>query len=253
MIIDSFIYYNEQKLVELRLEELKDVVDYTYIFRGTTTFRNNLNANVFNTPLEFKDKVSFVQLDLPKDVNPWVNERALRKLASNHIVWECFDDHIDPLDRIIFSDADEIPRAEAVLELKGSNFYNLQMDEYYYNFSYPHGGSGAAYSCLVKDFSHGDDLRYGHLRPKNIQPKHLFNAGWHLSCFGDAEFISNKLKNYSHWELDIEQWTDPQKISDRMARRVDIIERGEENFVCEHTTPLPRPVRENPAKYKEWL
>lgn len=253
MIIDSFIYYNEQKLVELRLEELKDVVAHTYIFSGNTTFRNNPNSYNFEIPESFKDKVELVSVDLPKDKNPWVNEAYIRNYASDYIQFECSDYYIGEDDRIIFSDADEIPRAEAIEELVGDSFYNLQMDEYYYTFNYPHGGNGAAYSCLIKDFWKADDLRYGHLRPKGIESKHIFNAGWHLSCFGDAEFISNKLKNYSHWELDTEEWTNPAKISDRMTRKVDIIERGEEHFVCNHTTPLPRPVRENPAKYKDWL
>ncbi len=38
------------------------------------------------------------------------------------------------------------------------------------------------------------------------------NAGWHLSYFGDAKFISNKLQNFTHQEHNTVEMTDPDII-----------------------------------------
>ena len=38
-----------------------------------------------------------------------------------------------------------------------------------------------------------------------IHMKDIENAGWHLSNFGDAQLIRNKLENYSHQEHNYEE------------------------------------------------
>ena len=54
------------------------------------------------------------------------------------------------------------------------------------------------------------------------------NSGWHLSNFGDTEFISNKLKNYAHQEYNTKQFTDISRIEDKIRASKDLFERNQE-------------------------
>jgi beta-1,4-mannosyl-glycoprotein beta-1,4-N-acetylglucosaminyltransferase len=248
-IIDSFIYYNEQELTELRLHELKDAVDHHVLAYGDITFRGNPNEYRFQIPEEFKSRVTLLEIKLPTNTDAWGRERYLREAVSSYIQNRFF-----PFCRVLFSDADEIVSAEALGRMDDDEaIYNFELDEYYYNFGYPHGTTSAPYSCLVEDLYNAEDIRYRHLRKINREEKHIDNAGWHLSCFGDAEFISNKLKNFSHAELDTPEWTEVSNIQRRIDGKIDIIERSGEHYAKEHTNALPQYVLNNKDKYKGWF
>ena len=47
---------------------------------------------------------------------------------------------------------------------------------------------------------------------EDTNTKYIENGGWHLSYFGDAEFIKNKLKNFSHQEFNVESITNTEHI-----------------------------------------
>jgi hypothetical protein len=63
------------------------------------------------------------------------------------------------------------------------------------------------------------DLRTSSLPP--IEP-----GGWHLSYFGDKEFISNKIQHFGHQEYNRNEYTDPDAIEKRMLSQQDIFGRG---------------------------
>ena len=44
------------------------------------------------------------------------------------------------------------------------------------------------------------------------------NGGWHLSYFGDVDFILNKVKNFSHQEICI----NIEQINERKSKGIDI-------------------------------
>ena len=51
------------------------------------------------------------------------------------------------------------------------------------------------------------------------------NGGWHLSYFGDYEFMKNKTENYSHQEFNLSNFTDIAKIEERVKNGKDIYDR----------------------------
>ena len=52
------------------------------------------------------------------------------------------------------------------------------------------------------------------------------NGGWHLSYFGDKNFIKNKLENFSHQEFNNSEYTDLDKIEKRVQNNVDLFNRN---------------------------
>lgn len=59
-VFDCFTFYNEMDILELRLAELNDVVDYFVIAEGTETFRGE------QKPLNFEKNAHLFQAYLPK-------------------------------------------------------------------------------------------------------------------------------------------------------------------------------------------
>ena len=50
-------------------------------------------------------------------------------------------------------------------------------------------------------------------------------GGWHLSYFGDANFIKNKLENFAHQEYNSDNFTNTSKIDYRIKNGLDLFDR----------------------------
>lgn len=67
------------------------------------------------------------------------------------------------------------------------------------------------------------------MTPKSIQlirddmniTETIENGGWHLSYFGDQIFITNKIQNASHQELNIPTIASPDVIQSKLTHRTD--------------------------------
>ena len=68
-IYDCFQYFNEDHMVDLRLNILNDHVDYFVISESTKTHqgeKKKLNFNI-NNFLKYKDKIRYIVADFDKD------------------------------------------------------------------------------------------------------------------------------------------------------------------------------------------
>ena len=73
-IYDCFQYFNEDHIVDLRLNILDKYVDYFVISESTRTHQGklkNINFNVNNFP-KFKKKIKFVIADYDKKINNFI-------------------------------------------------------------------------------------------------------------------------------------------------------------------------------------
>ena len=62
-----------------------------------------------------------------------------------------------------------------------------------------------------------------------------------MSYFGDKHFIQNKIKNFSHQELNVDEYTDLEKIEKRIQNNSDLYDRNSnpEKIKIEDNTYLP--------------
>jgi beta-1,4-mannosyl-glycoprotein beta-1,4-N-acetylglucosaminyltransferase len=221
-------------MLELRLTELNDVVDYFVIVECIKTFANNDKELYFennkNRFSKFLDKIIhiIVKDNIPQTSSAWDREGYQRY---------CIDEGIKKLnlnsdDIIIIADLDEIPDAKTVLDLKNNNgldgIYYLEMVLYYYNITCRYDN----YWLQPKILNYGSYIKYNNpevifrLSDKNV----LKNGGWHLSYFGDVEFIKNKIRNFSHQELNNEHMLNDERISKQIQNCSDLYERPIEIF-----------------------
>lgn len=196
MIIDAFIFYNELDLLEMRLIELDPVVDKFLIVQAYHTFRAVPKPVFFQKNDErwakYRDKISTVTIGLSGGKDTWEREAYQRNIISieaKHVY--------APEDILIISDADEIPRREAVRdlgELDAPVAFGMRHYNYGLNCRFP-GIWGAAKALRVRDLTTAEEIRHLDILP-------IEDAGWHFSYFGDDEFISNKFRSFSHSEVD---------------------------------------------------
>lgn len=248
-IIDCFIFYCELDLLTYRLNILDNIVDYFIIVESTHTFSGkekklyfNENKHLFK---KFKEKIIHIIIDdFPykyPNINfyngeQWKNELYQRNSIAKGLYY--INDLTDN-DLIIISDLDEIPDPNTLYNIKKTDIifdvHTLEMDFYYYNLYTKFNGHW--HSCKIISYKKYKELNISCNDIRHINCDIIKNGGWHLSYFGDSNFIKNKIINFSHQELNIDEFTDLSKIEKRVKEGRDLFERGspERIEICNNT------------------
>jgi beta-1,4-mannosyl-glycoprotein beta-1,4-N-acetylglucosaminyltransferase len=110
-IYDCFSYWDEDLLLDLRLNILNEYVDYFVIVEGNKTWQNNpkkLRFNIDKFP-NFKKKIIYVPVeDMPDGDDPYLRENFQRNCILRGLKYSSDDD------LIIISDLDEIPNPSKI-------------------------------------------------------------------------------------------------------------------------------------------
>jgi beta-1,4-mannosyl-glycoprotein beta-1,4-N-acetylglucosaminyltransferase len=237
-IIDCFIFYNELELLTYRLNVLNPLVDYFVIVESTHTFTGkekklyyNENKNLFEN---FKEKIIHIVVDdLPykyPNVNfdnreQWKNEYFQRNAISRGI------DNIQLSndDLIIVSDLDEIPDPSTLDNIKKGDIKvhinAFEMDMYYYNLNTKFNDKWYYSKIMSYKIYKENGIKCNDCRTFNVEI--IKQSGWHLSYFGDSNFIKNKIIHFSHQELNTDNFTNISKIEERVKKSGDLYDRNE--------------------------
>ena len=240
-IIDCFTFYNEIDMLTYRLNVLNDVVDYFILVESNQTFVGkskplffNENKDLFN---KFSKKIIHIIVDLPFDNNninikngeQWKNETFQRNCISQGL--DKIKYILNDNDMIIISDVDEIGDPNTLFKIKNKDIKNdinvLEQDFYYYNLNskrneYWYHSKMVTYKKYKELNISCNDIRF-------LQGTIVKNGGWHLSYFGNASFIQNKLKNFSHQEFNSNVFTDIEKIEEKINKQIDLFNRDKNN------------------------
>lgn len=265
-VFDCFTFYNEFDLVEIRLRELWNVVDYFVIAEANTTHQNNPKPFYFKENFEkfdeFKEKIRLVSIeDMPLSPDTWVNERFQRKAIERGL----YDLQAD--DIVIVSDCDEIPKSEIIKLIKEDRSldiydrHNLHVILTCFKLNYlmvnPKIMNGNIMVTKGSAFTNPQAERefgfpWVH-KPGNMN--HFHHAGWHFSYLGDTDFAKNKIRNFAHAETNKSEILDSLDIDSLIKDKVFISKfNGEERFeyvkVDEY---FPKTVVENLSKYSKHI
>ena len=228
-IFDCFMYFDEEIILDLRLNMLHPFIDYFIIVESSFTHKGdkrNLKFDIkkFN---KFKEKIIYLTYDkMPDQIedvfeNDSDDEKS-RKLILNAAHRENGQrNHIskglkiaDDEDLILISDVDEIPNLKNLDFKKIKNEIILfKQDMFYYklNLKMPDIVWSGTKGCKKKNFKNPQwlrnikDKKYPIYRldtffseKKYINLKFIDNGGWHFSNIKTAEEIEHKLKSYLH-------------------------------------------------------
>jgi beta-1,4-mannosyl-glycoprotein beta-1,4-N-acetylglucosaminyltransferase len=238
-VVDSFMFFNELDILKLRLAELNDVVD-TFILVEATLTHSGLPKRLYfqeNKDLfeKYLHKIVHVVLDdLPRE-NVWT---WTREMGQRDQIWRGVKQLTLKNDDIfMWADVDEIPDSDRVMSLKinglPGGIHCFSMDMYYYNMTCKNTNQWT--HAKVCEFGMlGESPPLSSWRTTGGFPI-LEKSGWHLSCFGDAEFISTKLKSFAHDEFNTEYYTNVERISARIKDGTDLLDR---NYVSWTHVPI---------------
>ena len=150
-IYDCFMYYDEDLLLDIRLNVLNKYVKKFVITEATYTHNGNkkkLNFNIQNFS-KFKDKIEYIIVDQQPPNIKKINDQdtaeiteekfILNGMARDYFQRECLKKGLKNLDKedlVIISDLDEIPNLEnlKVGEIK-NNIIIFQQKMFYYKLN----------------------------------------------------------------------------------------------------------------------
>ena len=172
------------------------------------------------------------EADKKRNGNAWDNEYHQRN---------CIDRGLSRLDLsnndiIMISDVDEIPDANILellkkKEIKGLIAFNQEV--YYYNLNCRH----------IEQCSAARFIDYESYKVKfNSVPQEVRNCmtvnyeikcGWHFTYFMNTEDIANKIKNFAHQEFNNENYTNEEKIKEKIKNNEDLFGRNMNHIYIE--------------------
>ncbi len=292
-IFDCFMYFDEEMILDLRLNILNKYVDYFVIVESTFTHRGEKRKLKFNQNKfeHFKDKIIYLIYDqIPEnieDINTkdTENEKS-RKLIMNAVFRENGQRNFiskglknaESEDIVLISDVDEIPNLNNLnFNQINQKIFLFEQDMFYYKFNLklPNLLWKGTKGCRKKNLKSPQwlrnikDRKYPFYRidaffseKKFINCKIIKEGGWHFTNIKTADEIKHKLKSYLHHiEFDKNPLTTneiDQIIKDKIPV-YDLSADKRQNKLGGNKLEnypiqnLPKFLIDNLEKYKEWI
>ena len=223
------MYFDEDLILDLRLNILDKFVDYFVIVESIFTHRGekrNLKFNI-NKFKKFESKIIYLVYDqepsqIEKIVSKDTEDEKSRKYIMNALFRENAQrnfingalNNLDNEDVILVSDVDEIPNLKGInFEEKKSKIILFKQDMLYYKFNLklPNLAWTGTKACKKKYFKSAQwlrnvkDRKYPFYRvdtyfseKKYIDCDFIENGGWHFTNIKTANQIKQKLESYLH-------------------------------------------------------
>ncbi len=228
-IFDCFMYYDEEIVLDLRLNILDKFVDEFVIVESKYTHSGEKRNLLFdiNKYSRFKNKINYIVLEKQPENLETVNaedseDKTNSKYIMNALKRENYQrntikkglKHANPDDLILISDVDEIPNlAELKISEIGNEIILFKQNFYYYKFNLKlenmpwFGTKACKYKILkspqwlrnVKGKNYPFwrlDVLFSEKKYSNI--KFINNGGWHFSNMKTPDEIEKKMRTYLH-------------------------------------------------------
>ncbi len=263
-IYDCFQYFNEDHIVDLRLNILDKYVDYFVISESTKNHQGEnkkINFKIENFP-KFKNKIIFLKADFKDKVdfkNHKGGESIIEQHQRNYLIEGLKDSRPDDL--IILSDSDEIPDLKKLKYIKkDKRFIAFSQKMFTYKLNLQNLDESNWIGSRVtqrKYLTSMQDLRnlkfkkfpFWRLDKRNLQ---ILDGGWHFSYLNSPEQILNKIKSFSHGEFNNEKIS-LKDIEEKIDKNQDIFGRGFKLKKVELDNSFPSYIINNKKKFSEWI
>jgi len=283
-IIDSTTYFEEDMMIDLRLNILNDYVDHFIISEARYSHSGankeiNFDKNKFP---KFKDKITHLIIDSdPTENNSELNDRSksIKRIAYQRDYISSILNQFSEEDYIIHSDNDEIPNLENFDLKKNKNkiiIFQQFLFYYKFNLGLPNIKWFGSKACKIKDLLSISNLReiknkkYNFFRIdtffsklKHVNLKIINNGGWHFSNFKNVDELERKFlndENHSEFEKNINFKDDIIfNYNNRLINYNHNADKKSENRFNKtkletlDNKTLPKYVIENQNKYLDWF
>ena len=268
-IIDCFMYFDEDLMLEVRLNTLFDHVDKFVICEATLDHsgkKKQLNFDIKKFE-KFEKKIKYIVVDdLPIDVKKFKKNwhpAHCRDQFQRNALTRGFQDCEDN-DLILISDLDEIPDPHKILEFSENDKYacfvqkNFSLKLNLYNKSEPKWFGTRM--CRKKDLRSPQWLRdikakdrpfYKFFKPKF--DKFINDGGWHFSSVKDAEGIYKKLDSYAEQQWNNDKFKNIDIIKRKIEKKEDLFDRNHKFEVIDVDASFPSYIYKNKEKFRDFI
>lgn len=267
-VFDCFSFFNELDLLEVRLNELNDVVDIFVLVEATKTFQKRPKPLYYQENKErfsqFNHKIRHVIVDkYPTFFSRFKPPKAMdydhhQKNQVKQALTDCVPDDV-----IIFSDVDEIPKPALLYNNKdnrGVTIFQQRIYHYYLNClqvdvtqqDQPAWWYGSVMTHY-ENFSTVKELRVLREINKYKGNKVIPDAGWHFTSLGGVEKIIYKIESFGHEEFNSEKYKSPNRIKELIESGKSVFD---QHIKCRFQAideTFPEYVRNNKSKLNEYI
>ena len=290
-IIDSFMFFDESMLLDLRLNILNKYVSKFIICEST--YNHNGGKKKLNFDIKeftkFKSKIEYIVLDKePTNLkviseNDPVNLKESKTL-DNALIRENFQRNFsfqkiseaDDNDLILINDLDEIPELKNFSYKKKITIFKQKMLYFKFDLIYKNLSWTGSKICKKKDLISPQWLRNIKTRKYPLWRLDIFfskkkyndidiikNGGWHFTNMKTAEEIHHKMRSFLHHFEYERSGLNPQKIEKLIKNKKALYNynadqresKWSKNTELEKISLklLPDYINENISKYRNWL
>ncbi len=275
-VFDCTTYFNEDRLFELRLETLRDVVDVFVVVEATRTHTGRPKPIRFDPSRfpGFEDRIRHVVIDdlVADRSQAWENESAQRNAIVRGL------DDAERADRVIIADIDEIPHPDAVRRY--SPFFLIGTFEQRF-FSYLLNNLAVKADDRTADrvWPRCKITTAGHLRgffrnrPQEVRiftkrrtpagllwwgrrklfEQRLRPGGWHFAWAMTPTRMIEKIESYAHTETDREELKSIEAIERAIREGRDILGKSEYFRLITVDGTFPKPLQDQPERWSDLM
>ena len=244
-VYDTFCFFNELDLLEIRLNILDPYVDYFVLGEATETFSGKEKTAYYQDNKErfakWNNKIIYLSNPQLKTNDSFERAGFQKDNLRKHLFDRAKDEDI-----VYFGDLDEIWKPQ---EIKDDKVYNLRQLNYSYYLN--NRSSEEWVGTIVGKWSSVKTNTFNYWRANHANE--LENGGWHFTNIGGEEQILKKLDAYDHQEANIPVVRDG--IKTRMEFGIDYLGRemdwkGKPFTFWTEESELPQYLKDNKEKYK---
>jgi len=243
MIIDAFIFFNEEELVKLRLSYLNQVIDKFVIIEADHTHQGkkkewNFEKLLKNELKEFSDKINYHKLEIDVDKiskkEGWIFENVkggktwkIENYQRNYIREAC--KNFSGNDVVLISDLDEIPSVNKINLIKMSDQNKIlpacfEQFLFHLNCNYLNLEKWIGTIATTKKVIDKYEPQY--LRNSRYKISTITQAGWSFSSFGSTKKIHEKFDAFAHDEYNNEKFKSAEHIKNCKEKGADLFHRN---------------------------
>ena len=276
-IYDCFSFFNEELLLQLRLDTLWDHVDYFIISEATYTHKGHPRDTIFDIKKfeKYKTKIRYCKLET-KPIGPndfWKNANYIR----NNITSGLSD--ADPEDLILISYLDEIPNPSSIFSydpkfLRGD--FIQKYYSYYLNNLWVQDASAdnptevpwrgtkiTTFDHFTKFFS-SNATSVRHFKSNGVlrslkrtwfnkrRVQHIKAVGWHFTWVLSLDDIIKKMDSTAH-SFDDPKYRDRSYLKNSIDANRDFQDPNKHYVAKLIDDSFPEPLRRDTERYSEFI
>ena len=266
-IYDCFQFFNEENILDLRLNILDKHVDFFVIVESTTDHQGNEKKLYFdvNKFKKFQKKIIYIVVEDTLDAikKPHLGQNSLVERHQRNSIMKGLNNSSDD-DLVIISDVDEIPDLNKLNLFNQKKRYAVFLQK---KFDYKlnllnetEGDWHGSKICLKKNLKSPQwlrDLKFKKnpfWRIDKISGLQIIkDGGWHFSYLQSPDEILKKIVSFSHGERNVPTFANQKNIEEKIKMQKNIFDLGFSYRKIDIDHTFPKYIIENKEKLKEWI